>query len=201
MHRPLPERVKRWYKSKPSIQTPQFPPSNVKKDMIKRKTNVPAQIKLSYSKTKPALPSTSPSTGRTKDISARITRKNKDQLPTITTIISSKQNSERKGSLVKSRPKTQPVVREEKKHTKVLDDAKKTGDVSSDKKAMEKLKTSSRISIVSKAKDKQKNMLNAPRNLPAISSSTTIATDVFSIDNVPKIQMAREGSNYCNMLR
>jgi hypothetical protein len=196
MHRPLPERIKRWYKSKSNIQNLQFSSSKVKKDMIQRKLNVKKQIKMAPSKAKAVIPSTSPSRRRTTDKSERIIQKTKEQLPTTTTVTSSKRGNERKGSLLKSRSKTHSVVQQEKKHSKILDDTKKVGDTSVDKNEKMKAKTRSQISIISKSKDQQKNTIVAPHNQPVIPSSTTITTDSFSIDNVSKLQVGREGINY-----
>ena len=52
MNRGLPERVKRWYKTKANIPPPQSSPSKTKKDMTDRKINVKARTKVSHSKIK-----------------------------------------------------------------------------------------------------------------------------------------------------
>jgi hypothetical protein len=196
MYRPVPERIKRWYKSKSNTPNRQFSPSKLKKDMIKRKNNVKTQLKVSHSKTKSII------TRRTTDKSEQITRQTKEQLPTKTVVTSSKHGNEQKRSLPKSRPKAQSsITHQEKKYFKTRNDTKQTRAVSGDKNEKMKVKTNSQVSIASKSKDQHKNMLDAPHNQLVISSSTTITTDAFSIDNVSKPQVEREGINYLNMMK
>jgi hypothetical protein len=179
MYRSVPERIKRWYKRKSNLQ---FSPTKNKKDMIKQKNNVKTQIKVSHSKTK--------STPRpTINKSERIIQKT---TPAVTT---SKHNTGRKGSLVKSRP----TIHEEKKHSKILNSTKKIDHAFTNKNERKTIKNHSQISIVSKSKDQQKKTVDTSHDQPTKSPSTTIATDVFTIDNVPKVQVEKEGINYCIM--
>jgi hypothetical protein len=178
MHRPLPERVKNWYKNKSNTPNRQFAPSKIKK------ANVKSQIKTSQFKTKSVMPTNK---------SERLTQKTKDRLPPTKVISSSKRDREQKRSLPKSQTKIQPTVNQEKRHSKILDTTKKMGQVSVEKK--EKMKTNSRISIVSKFKDQRKDTIDASVDERSTSSSTTIKTKAFDIDKVSKVQDEREGIN------
>lgn len=177
MYRSVPERIKHWYKRKSNLQ---FSPTKNKKDMIKQKTNVKTQIKVSHSKTKS---STRPTTNK----SERIIQK------TTAAVTTSKHNIGRKGSLVKSRP----TVHEEKKDSKILNSTKKIDHAFTDKNEKKTMKNHSQISIVSKSKDQQKKTVDTSHDQATKSPSTAIATDVFNIDNVPKVQVENEGINYC----
>jgi hypothetical protein len=156
---------------------------------------------MSHSKTKSVTPIVFPSTRRATNKSEQITQKTKEQLQTTTAVTSSKRGSERKASLLKSWPKTQSTLHEGKKQRKIHDNTRKTSNASIDKNEKMKVKINSQISVTSKSKDQQKNMLDVPYVQPDISPSTTMTTDAFSIDDISKFQVEREGINYGKMMK
>ncbi|CAF2608538.1 unnamed protein product [Rotaria sp. Silwood2] len=187
----LPERIKRWYKTKSNIQKLQFSASNIQKNMIDGKNSIKTKTNILNSKTKPVTLSSTPSTHRTihKSINSlrntlkeRTTQDIKDQLPTTTTITSTKHTREQKRSLIKSEPKFQSKVHITKKHSKILDNTKKTSKMSIDKDEKEELKINSEIPLASKSEGQQQSTSDIPHDQPIL--LPTITTDTINIVNI-----------------
>ncbi|CAF0850652.1 unnamed protein product [Rotaria sordida] len=122
----------------------------------------------------------------TKTLKERITRNIKDQLSTTTAVTSAKHSSEQKRSLLKSGPKLQSITQITKKHSKILDDTKKTNNLSIDKDEKEKLKFNARIPLALKSEEQQKSTLGIAHEQPVLLSPTPITTDTINMTNVSK---------------
>jgi hypothetical protein len=173
MSRILPERIKRWYKTKSAIKMYQLSSSKFNKGTIDRKTNGKVKITGTDFQAKSA-PLTRGTTNKSigpsrATLKQRLTQETRDQLPTIKGDTSSKYGIERKRPLVKS----QTGVHRAKEHSKILDD----------------LSESSQITLKLKSEEHPKNTLVAAQDQPIITSTTAITTGVFTIDNVSKLQI------------
>ncbi|CAF1131963.1 unnamed protein product [Rotaria sordida] len=88
--------------------------------------------------------------------------------------------------LINSGPKLQSITQITKKHSKILDDTKKTNNLSIDKDEKEKLKFNARISLALKSEEQQKSTLGIAREQPVLLSPTPITTDTINMTNVSK---------------
>ncbi|CAF3986630.1 unnamed protein product [Rotaria sordida] len=120
----------------------------------------------------------------TKTLKERITRNIKDQLSTTTAVTSTKHSSEQKRSLLKSGPKLQSITQITKKHSKILDDTKKTNNLSIDKDEKKKLKFNARIPLALKSEEQQKSTLGIAHEQPVLLSPTPMTTDTINMTNV-----------------
>ncbi|CAF0878189.1 unnamed protein product [Rotaria sordida] len=86
--------------------------------------------------------------------------------------------------LINSGPKLQSITQITKKHSKILDDTKKTNNLSIDKDEKKKLKFNARIPLALKSEEQQKSTLGIAHEQPVLLSPTPMTTDTINMTNV-----------------
>lgn len=180
MHRVLPERIKRWYKIKSTMQVHQLSSSKLRKDTVDQKIKAKVQTKGMPSKAKSIRSSAAPLTRRTVDkpvrpspatLKERLSQKAKDQLPTMTGDLSLKHGSEQKRPSLKSQSNERDVGN--------------TGDVATYKKEDE----SSKTTLTVKSEEYHKNALDSVHDQPIISSPKTTQIDGENVKDTKIIKL------------